>query len=698
MGAIVRLPPDIVSTPVFLQQGETVDWSLTLAGIPDLWKITKGKGIKVGILDSGCDLNHPDLKDAIDVAKDFTNSRFGAMDRNGHGCLHPGGLVYTSFCGLETIETLYGRVDRPEEVGEDGSTIKRLDDLPVYTVSVDAGSGHTVRDRVTALHRIPVHGDVVRVQHSEGETLLTPWHPCYVQRRPRGVRTVVRLRADELKPGDFLCRPGRESPGVRDDNVLLAGRPLGAREAYLAGLLCSDGHFVPESKLVCLTNKNRRILDLAAEILATFGGQVRRYVDGRTGCEDLRHRRAWDFYEALGIGCLKAERPIVPDLIAKSPREVIVAYLAGYIDGDGSVDHGRARIITGDQAKARKLVQLVRVLGGSASCAAVPAHGKFSAGFQVRLSLDGLSDFGVKCASVRPKNRGSVSVVEVSHERYDGDFFDFTTERHHNYVGDGVFISNTHTSGTIAARADGQGVIGVLPECRLHVYKVLDDSGAGSSDGIARAMDEAAADGCDLINCSFGAGFPDPLMQAANRRIAGKGVWVICAAGNNGGQPGYPAAWNFNVAVAAYQRDGQPAPFSSHGAAVDIGAYGVDIVSCAPGGGYQKMSGTSMACPFVTGVSGLYWSRLLLGDAHTAKPGVTQLIAKLKEGASDPGQAGTGGLINPGKVVQPIGPGPVVPGDPGRGTLIGQWGGFGLYSPARAGDLFTFSIGPVDGA
>lgn len=338
MGAIVRLPPDITKAPVFLQQGETVDWSLTLAGVPDLWKITKGKGLKVGVLDSGCDLNHPDLKDAIDVAKDFTNSRFGAQDRNGHG---------------------------------------------------------------------------------------------------------------------------------------------------------------------------------------------------------------------------------------------------------------------------------------------------------------------------------------------------------------------THTAGTIAARADGNGIIGLLPECRLHVYKVLDDSGAGSSEGIARAMDEAAADGCDLINCSFGAGFPDPMMGAANRRIANKGVWVICAAGNDGGAAGYPAAWNFNVAVAAYQRNGQPAPFSARGAAVDIGAYGVDIVSCAPGGGHQKMSGTSMACPFVSGVAGLYLSRLLLSTPVAPKPTVDRLIAKLKEGATDPGHAGTGGLINPGKIVEPlpIG-GPVV--DPGRSQLLYELGGFGVYAPARPGDLMTFSIGLVN--
>jgi len=36
-----------------------------------------------------------------------------------------------------------------------------------------------------------------------------------------------------------------------------------------------------------------------------------------------------------------------------------------------------------------------------------------------------------------------------------------------------------------------------------------------------------------------------------------------------------------------------------------LAAPGVDILSCAPGGGYTRKSGTSMACPFVTGSAAL---------------------------------------------------------------------------------------------
>lgn len=58
--------------------------------------------------------------------------------------------------------------------------------------------------------------------------------------------------------------------------------------------------------------------------------------------------------------------------------------------------------------------------------------------------------------------------------------------------------------------------------------------------------------------------------------------------------------------VAALNVDLSPASFSSAGEKIDTSGPGVNIWSARPGGGYQQMSGTSMATPFVAGLLGLY--------------------------------------------------------------------------------------------
>lgn len=80
-----HLPPDWRVTPTRVALSETVDWSLAKFGIPALWSQTRGRGITVAVLDTGCDVNHPDLRDAIEDAQDFTGSPFGPLDRAAHG-------------------------------------------------------------------------------------------------------------------------------------------------------------------------------------------------------------------------------------------------------------------------------------------------------------------------------------------------------------------------------------------------------------------------------------------------------------------------------------------------------------------------------------------------------------------------------------------------------------------------------------
>ena len=88
---VYRLPPFKVDK-VMLATAETIDWGLKLLGVPTLWKETRGQGIKVGVLDTGIALEHPDLAPALLESRDFTRSPSGAYDAQGHGT-HVSGII-----------------------------------------------------------------------------------------------------------------------------------------------------------------------------------------------------------------------------------------------------------------------------------------------------------------------------------------------------------------------------------------------------------------------------------------------------------------------------------------------------------------------------------------------------------------------------------------------------------------------------
>lgn len=168
----------------------------------------------------------------------------------------------------------------------------------------------------------------------------------------------------------------------------------------------------------------------------------------------------------------------------------------------------------------------------------------------------------------------------------------------HDIVGHG-----THTAGTIGARDNGQGIIGVAPDCQLLIGKVLGDDGSGSSDWIASGLHWAVDSGAQIISMSLGSPDADPVMREGMEYATRKGVLTICAAGNEGAQGvGYPAAWDdVAIAIAAIDQQGRVAPFSSVGPQVDVCAPGVHVVSCWPGNRYAYLDGTSMATPHVAG-------------------------------------------------------------------------------------------------
>ncbi|MEU0851220.1 S8 family serine peptidase [Streptomyces flaveolus] len=113
----------------------------------------------------------------------------------------------------------------------------------------------------------------------------------------------------------------------------------------------------------------------------------------------------------------------------------------------------------------------------------------------------------------------------------------------------------THTATTAAgnfgvrASVDGRDlgtVSGVAPGAKIAVYKALWVSKDGTQSGgmtsdIVAAVEQAVADGVDVINYSVGSLFESSLtdpIQAAFRNAAATGVFVSASAGNEGPTPG----------------------------------------------------------------------------------------------------------------------------------------------------------------
>ena len=198
----------------------------------------------------------------------------------------------------------------------------------------------------------------------------------------------------------------------------------------------------------------------------------------------------------------------------------------------------------------------------------------------------------------------------------------------------------THVAGTAAARDNDIGVVGVAPGARVWAVKVLNAAGSGSTSQIVCGIDWVTANarsvaGIEVANMSLGgqslfgsfsgcnSSF-DP-MHAAICRSVNAGVTYAVAAGNSAANANnfVPATYAEVITVSALADfNGQPgggaaatcradqddtfADFSNYGSDVDLIAPGVCILSTYLGGGYNTLSGTSMASPHVAGAAALY--------------------------------------------------------------------------------------------
>ncbi|MFW5938803.1 MAG: S8 family peptidase, partial [Halanaeroarchaeum sp.] len=203
-----------------------------------------------------------------------------------------------------------------------------------------------------------------------------------------------------------------------------------------------------------------------------------------------------------------------------------------------------------------------------------------------------------------------------------------------NYAWDDDNDHGTHCAGTADAVDDSEGVVGVSTEANLWAGKVLNGCGSGSNDNIAAGIEWAADQGFDVASMSLG-GDSSSVVQDACQYAYDNGVLLVAAAGNDGECTdcvGHPAAYDTVIAVSATSEDDSLASFSSTGPEVELAAPGEDVLSTVPpessSDGLDTFSGTSMACPHVSGAGAQ-----LMANGYTN----TEARSRLQETAEDIG-------------------------------------------------------------
>ena len=198
----------------------------------------------------------------------------------------------------------------------------------------------------------------------------------------------------------------------------------------------------------------------------------------------------------------------------------------------------------------------------------------------------------------------------------------------------------THVAGSASAVSDNSTGIAGISNSTLLSARALGTGGGGSLADIAEAVRWSADQGADIINMSLGGGGYTDTMKNAVSYAVSNGALPICAAGNDGsGSVSYPAAYSECVAVSAVDESENLASFSQYGDKCDVASPGVDVLStwtenvAQYGGQYNKISGTSMACPNAAGVAAL--GLAAAGGSGALTP--NELRARLKDTAVDIG-------------------------------------------------------------
>jgi len=172
-----------------------------------------------------------------------------------------------------------------------------------------------------------------------------------------------------------------------------------------------------------------------------------------------------------------------------------------------------------------------------------------------------------------------------------------------------VYHHGKYVAAIIANAGSDENNGNLLPWCRLLDVKVADDIGGCTAVAVANGIVWAVDKGANIINLSLEVREPSLILEEAVNYAWNKGLVLVAAAGNGGGEsPVYPAYYEPCLAVAEIQQDGKLAPLSNYGDWVDLAAPVYHASSDHSDNSCVCKTGTSFSCAYVSRVAALLFS------------------------------------------------------------------------------------------
>lgn len=235
-----------------------------------------------------------------------------------------------------------------------------------------------------------------------------------------------------------------------------------------------------------------------------------------------------------------------------------------------------------------------------------PQAWRISAGKKVKIGvIDTGADFNHP--NLRHALAGGVNFVQRNYNAQDDN-------GHGSHIAGtiaaGMMISQSMLRGPKLPTAKGNeavSIIGVAPLASLYAIKAFDKNGSAFVSDIILGIDWCVRNKLDMINMSFGMKNRSLSLRDAIRIAHDAGIIIVASSGNDGkvGEIDYPARFVHTIAVGATDKNKRIAHFSNRSKSINIYAPGDKIFSTWNHGGYNTISGTSMATSHVTGVIAL---------------------------------------------------------------------------------------------